>query len=169
MLPLGPGRSVGPGAGGSCRPVRGSPRPAGTAAARAGWSPPAPGERKWESELRLPETALLRLKTAHSGPDPRRRLPPGGARGLQRRAGLREELHTHCAPRGDTQELNRREAGFPALPPKPTPLGPQGRHSPGSAGVGALGYCAPRPSPPRPAVAGATPGRASPESWRRPG
>ena len=62
MLPLGPRTALGP--------ARECPKPAGPGAAARDY---AAGERKWGTELRLSETALLKSERVHSA-----RTLPGG-------------------------------------------------------------------------------------------
>lgn len=105
MLPLGPRTALGP--------ARECPKQAGPGAAARDY---AAGERKWGTELRLSETALLKSERVHSA----RTLPGGFLENGRDTAG--GELDwvkrgNHCTP----QEHSRGRPGRPEAGPGPGP------------------------------------------------
>lgn len=124
--------------------------------------PDAGGERKWESELRLPEAVLLGQQNRCSVPDAAAAPQRWGVGRLEGSRTPCRAAHTG-RPEGTHRDCRHPEAGFPALPPRPIPPRP-GSTSPPPAPYpsrtpsrsGSPGYGTPRPFPPRPAVAQAT-------------
>lgn len=85
--------------------------------------PDAGGERKWESELRLPEAVLLEQQNRCSVPNAAAAPPRWGVGRLEGSRTPCRAAHTG-RPEGTHRDCRHPEAGFPALPPRPIPPRP---------------------------------------------